>query len=449
MMGIKLRNGFLYFATIVAALSGLLFGYDTGVVSGAVLFLKIQYHLSATMEEIVTGVVLVGAILGALGSGRLADRLGRRTLMIATAAVFLVGVLVTAFAPNIATLIVGRIVVGVGIGIASYLGPLYISEISPASKRGGLVALNQLLLTLGILISYFVDYALSASGAWRWMFGLAVVPAVALGVGILFLPESPRWLVQKGRVAEATRALERFNGGADVSAEIAGIHRGLQAQGKRGGWRDLISPTVRPALLVGLALAAFDQLTGINTIIYYTPTIFQLAGFGSAAHSILASVSVGIVNVVMTVVAVRLVDRVGRRPLLLWGLTGMIVGLALIGLSFDLHRLGRLQGYIAAASLILYVGAFAVGLGPVFWLLISEIYPLEVRGLGMSFASLANWGFNLLVTLTFLTLTHVLGLSWTFWAYGLVSVGAWLFAKRFVPETKGRSLEQIEKELAA
>jgi len=173
MMGIKLRNGFLYFATIVAALSGLLFGYDTGVVSGAVLFLKIQYHLSATMEEIVTGVVLVGAILGALGSGRLADRLGRRTLMIATAAVFLVGVLVTAFAPNIATLIVGRIVVGVGIGIASYLGPLYISEISPASKRGGLVALNQLLLTLGILISYFVDYALSASGrgagcsAWR------------------------------------------------------------------------------------------------------------------------------------------------------------------------------------------------------------------------------------------------------------------------------------------
>jgi sugar porter (SP) family MFS transporter len=445
----QLRNGFLYFATIVAALSGLLFGYDTGVVSGAVLFLKIQYHLSATMEEIVTSVVLVGAILGALGSGRLADMFGRRLLMIATAAVFLAGVLVTAFAPNIATLIAGRIVVGVGIGVASYLGPLYISEISPASKRGGLVALNQLLLTLGILISYFVDYALSGSGAWRWMFGLAVVPAVALGVGMLFLPESPRWLVQKGRIAQAAQALKRFDGGEDVRTEIAGINRSLHAGGKQGGWRDLIGPNVRPALLVGLALAAFDQLTGINTIIYYTPTIFQLVGFGSAAHSILASVSVGVINVAMTVVAVRLVDRVGRRPLLLWGLTGMIVGLALVGLSFDLHRFGHWQGYIAVASLILYVGAFAIGLGPVFWLLISEIYPLEVRGLGMSIASLANWGFNLLVTLTFLTLAHVLGLSWTFWAYALMSVAAWFFAKRFVPETKGRSLEQIEKELAA
>ena len=444
-----LRNGFLYLATIIASLSGLLFGYDTGVVSGAVLFLKIQYHLSATMEEIVTSIVLVGAIFGAVGSGRLADTLGRRPLMIATAAVFLVGVLVTAFTPNIATLIAGRIIVGVGIGIASYLGPLYISEISPASKRGGLVAINQLLLTLGILMSYFVDYGFSASSAWRWMFGLAVVPAAALGVGMLLLPESPRWLLQKGRVAKATAALERFNGGADVHAEIAGIRRDVHAPGNHGGWRDLIASKVRPALIVGLALAAFDQLTGINTIIYYTPTIFQLAGFGSAAHSILASVSVGVVNLLMTAVAVGLVDRVGRRPLLLWGLTGMIVGLALVGLSFDLHSLGRLPGYLAAFSLILYVGAFAIGLGPVFWLMISEIYPLSVRGLGMSIASLANWGFNLLVTLTFLTLTHILGLSWTFWAYALVTVGAWFFAKRFVPETKGRSLEQIEKELAA
>lgn len=196
---------------VVASLSGLLFGYDTGVVSGALLFLKIQYHLSPTMQEVVTSVVLVGAVIGAAGSGRMADRLGRRVLMIATAAIFLIGVLITAFAPDVAVLIGGRIVVGVGIGIASYLGPLYISEISPSDIRGGLVAINQLLLTLGILLSYFVDYGLSSSGDWRLMFGLAVVPALLLGVGMMFLPESPRWLVAQGSIDEATRALKRFN----------------------------------------------------------------------------------------------------------------------------------------------------------------------------------------------------------------------------------------------
>jgi SP family galactose:H+ symporter-like MFS transporter len=443
------RHGYLYLAAMIASLSGLLFGYDTGVVSGALLFLKTEYHLSPTMQEIVTGVVLVGAVLGAAGSGRMADWLGRRLLMIVTAVIFFIGVLITALAPGVAVLIAGRIIVGVGIGVASYLGPLYISEISPAALRGRMVALNQLLLTLGILISYLVDYGLSASGAWRWMFGLAIVPALGLGIGMAFLPESPRWLLQQGRVDDATQAMARLDSTGQAQAEIARIRRDLGKQGKQGGWADLIAPSLRPALLIGLALAAFDQLTGINTIIYYTPTIFQMAGLGSAAHSILASVSVGVVNVFMTVVAVRLVDRVGRRPLLLWGLAGMIVGLALIGLSFRLSGQGHLQGWLAEGSLILYVGAFAIGLGPVFWLLISEIYPLQVRGIAMSVATLTNWAFNLLVTVSFLTLVHALGLSWTFWAYGLVSIAAWFFVKRFVPETKGRSLEQIEKDLAA
>lgn len=439
---------FLFVAVSIASLSGLLFGYDTGVVSGALLFLKTQYHLASTRQEIVTSVVLVGAIFGAVFSGRLADRFGRRSLMIVTAGVFFIGILVTALAPTIDVLIVGRIIVGIGIGIASYLGPLYISEIAPPTIRGSMVALNQLLLTVGIVISYVVDYFLSASGAWRWMFGYAVIPTIILGIGMYFMPESPRWLIQQARDPEATDALKRLDKNAKIQEEIIQIRKDIALQSSQEGALSILAPSVRSALFVGLSLAAFDQLTGINTIIYYTPTIFQMAGLGSAAHSILASVSVGAINVIMTIFAVRWIDRVGRRPLLLWGISGMIVGLFLIGLSFRLHSLGIVQGWIAAGSLILYVGSFAIGLGPVFWVLISEIYPLSVRGVAMSIATMTNWGLNLAVTISFLTLVHAIGLSWTFWAYGIMSVGAWFFVKYFVPETKGRSLEQIELELA-
>jgi SP family galactose:H+ symporter-like MFS transporter len=433
------------FVTMVAgisALGGLLFGYDTGVISGAILFIQRDFGLSATLEEVVVSSVLSGAVIGAAVGGTLADRFGRRRVLILTAAIFALGAVGTALAPSVAWLIVGRVIVGAAIGVASFTAPLYISEVSPVDIRGRLVSLNQIALTAGIVISYLVDYALSGARGWRWMFGLAAIPAAALGIGMLFVPESPRWLVGRALPDQARAVLRRIRGTASVDRELKEIQTGLDQQG--GRWSELLSPLARPALIVGIGLAIFQQVTGINTVIYYAPTIFQFAGFKSASVAILATVGVGVVNVLMTIAAMLLLDRVGRRPLLLTGLVGMVLSLGVLGLAFSLPNLLQELGWIAVGSLMLYVGAFAIGLGPVFWLLISEIYPLKIRGLAMSMATVANWGVNLLVALTFLTLIQIMGRSGTFWLYGLVGVGAWIFAYRLVPETKGRSLEEIE-----
>ena len=401
-----------------------------------------DFALSPTGVEFVIGSVLVGALFGAVVGGTLADRFGRRRVIIAAAALFVAGALGTALAPTLAWLVAGRLVVGIAIGIASFTTPLYISEVSPVASRGSLVSLNQVALTAGIVLSYLVDYALAGAHAWRWMFGLAAVPAALLGIGMAWLPPSPRWLLSRGGSDQAQAALRRIRGSSDVSAELADIRTSLS--GQRGGWADLAAPALRAPLLVGIGLAVFQQVTGINTVIYYAPMIFQFAGFHSDSVSILATVGVGVVNVVMTLLALLLVDRAGRRPLLLVGLAGMVAGLAMLGLAFALPQWSGSLGWIAAASLSLYVGAFAIGLGPVFWLLIAEIYPLKIRGVAMSVATSANWGANLVVALTFLTMVQFAGRAATFWIYATLGVCAWLFVWFWVPETRGRSLEQIE-----
>jgi len=433
---------FVIVAAAISALGGLLFGYDTGVISGAILFIRQDFGLSEGWEEIVVSSVLWGAVIGAAVGGTLADRFGRRPILILTAVIFALGAVETALAPTLAWLIAGRVIVGAAIGVASFTAPLFISEVSPVNIRGRLVSLNQIALTSGIVISYLVDYALSGSRGWRWMFGLAGIPALALGIGMVFVPESPRWLVGRALPDKARAVLRQIRGTANVEPELEEIQTSFHQQG--GRWSELMSPRVRPALIVGIGLAVFQQVTGINTVIYYAPTIFQFAGFESASGAILATVGVGLVNVLMTLAAMVLLDRVGRRPLLLSGLVGMVIGLGVLGLAFSLPNLHQQLGWIAVGSLMLYVGAFAIGLGPVFWLLISEIYPLKIRGLAMSMATGANWGVNLLVALTFLTLIQLMGRPGTFWLYGLVGVGAWIFAYRLVPETKGRSLEEIE-----
>ena len=437
-------QAFVYVAAAFAALGGLLFGYDTGVISGAELFLKNDFTLTTFALEVIVSGVLAGAAVGALTGGRLADMFGRRRLLIATAIIFGAGAIICAAATSPSMLIGGRIIVGLAIGMSSGIVPVYISEVSPAEARGWQVSLFQLAITIGILVAYIVDYAFAGIQGWRWMFGLALVPTVIFGLGMFFLPESPRWLAKRDR--EVARAmLKRLRGESDVREEMLEIERSLAHAEEHGRLSDLLEVSLRPALMVGIGLAVFQQVTGINTVIYYAPTIIQSAGISSASGAILATAGIGVVNVLMTVIAMRLIDRMGRRPLLLIGIAGMAVTLGALGVVFHAPSQSGSLARLAVISMMLYVASFAISLGPIFWLLISEIYPLKIRSSTEGLAATCNWGSNLLVTLTFLSLVQALGASNTFWIYGLFAVAAWLFSYYFVPETKGRTLEEIEE----
>jgi sugar porter (SP) family MFS transporter len=438
----------VFWSSAITALGGLLFGYDTGVVSGALLFLHNSFgSLSSLQKELVTSLLLVGAAVGAAGTGRLADRFGRRPLILATAAVFVVGVLGAAFAPTYAVLVAMRFVIGLAVGSASMSVPLYIGELAPARYRGAMVSLNQLAITSGILFSFLIDYWLSSSQNWRLMFGLAAVPAAMLFIGTLLQPESPHWLISKNRVDEAREVLARYrHGDEDVDREIEDVQ---SVAGRDSRWSDLVEPKVRKLLVIGVSLAVFQQVTGINTVIYYAPTLLKNAGFGNSA-ALLANVGNGAVNVGMTIVAILIIDRVGRRPLLIFGTAGMAVALTTIGIDFavggdNLHGAGAVVAIVALAG---YTGSFAIGLGPVFWLLISELYPQRLRGTAMSVATVANWAANFVVTISFLTLLNAITNAGTFFLFAVITVAALGYFALQVPETKGRTLQEIERDLA-
>ncbi|HTR75628.1 MAG TPA: sugar porter family MFS transporter [Solirubrobacterales bacterium] len=430
----------------IAGLGGLLFGYDTGIIAGALLFIKGDFHLGSFAQGLVVAAVPIGAVGGAAIAGPAADNYGRRLMILISAIVFIVGALVSAAAPDLGVLVVARVVIGVAIGIASAASPVYISEMAPPESRGRLVSFFQLAVTVGILVAYLVGLAFDGIEGWRWMLGLGCVPALALAIGMLRMPQSPRWLVMKGQdfKARAVLAKIRVDDPDTIDRELEEIEESVESDAKPGSWSDLLQPAVKAALVVGIGLAILQQVTGINTVIYYAPTIVEFTGVNSSAGSILAAVGVGIINVAMTIVAIRLLDKAGRRTLLMIGVSGMVISLIALGGAFAGGGSSTVASVIAIASLMTFVASFAISLGPIFWLLNAEIYPLGVRSKAAGLGTMANWTFNFIVSLTFLLLIEALGRAGAFWFYAAIGFVTLVFCWKLVPETKGRPLEEIE-----
>lgn len=443
MQTIKKSRSYVYGVSAIAALAGLLFGFDTGIISGALLFIEKDFPITTVMKELIVSSVLIGAMFGSLFSGRLTDRFGRRCLMLIISTLFIMGTAIAACASHIEYILFGRLFIGLAIGMGSYTAPLYIAEVAPLELRGGLVSLNQLAITIGILASYIINYAFTnIDGSWRWMFGIGVIPAVLLGIGMIFLPESPRWLVAQQQVDKATQTLRHLRDSTDVSHEINDIKNSLQV--KHASFREIFSPWIRPVLFLGAILGFIQQVTGINTIIYYAPSIFQLAGFQDASSSILATVGIGVVNVLSTIFAIFYLDKLGRRPLLLTGLVGMCLSLLGLSLAFYAGTNAETLRWLAMGCTFTFIICFAFSLGAILWLVVSEIFPLEVRATAMSVAVFSCWLWNFAVSATFLSLLNALGPTATFLMYAAMCVFSLIFCYYKVPETRGISLEQIE-----
>ncbi|WP_432520708.1 sugar porter family MFS transporter [Kineococcus sp. SYSU DK006] len=430
----------------VSALGGLLFGYDTGIISSALLFLARDFDLSARAQEVVVSAILVGAMAGAVGGGALSNRFGRRRVVMVVAVVFGVGAVAAALAPGTASLVAARFVLGLAVGGASAMVPVYIAEMAPPGIRGRLMVLFQLMVAIGQLIAYVTGYLLAGSGGWRWMFAIAVVPAVVLLVGMTRLPESPRWLVEAGRVEQARAVLARLRRPEDdVDAEVAEI-RGVQDRLPGNPWRELRRAWIRPALVAALGIAMFSQLTGINAVVYYAPTVLTDAGFGDSV-ALLTGIGIGVMLVAAGITGALLVDRIGRRRILLLLMPGSALAMGVLALAFLPQQVSPTQQWVIVAALFAYIGLNGVSMQSVVWLLGPEILPLAVRGPATSLAAVTLWGFDLLIAVTALTAVDTIGRTATFGVYALMNVLCIAFVVRWVPEPKGRSLEQIERAL--
>jgi sugar porter (SP) family MFS transporter len=444
------RSHYLIAVGVVIMLAGALFGYDQGVISGALTGIQKQFHVGTLLLEVITSWVTLGAMAGALVAGGMADRLGRRVTIIAAAILFVIGALCESLAPGTPVLVVGRLVVGFGVGVASVAAPLYASELAPARVRGRMISLYQLAITMGIFIAYFADYLLTHGDRWRLMLGISAVPAFLLFVAILPLPDSPRWFVKVGRHDEARAALDKVEQDRDIDAELAEMEE-LNRNEAAGGWKAVFAPTWRKPLMIGVVLAVLQQFTGINAIIYYADKIFAAAGYASPASQSLATLwAIGAVNVISTFVAVVWVDRFGRKPLLIAGSAGMFVSLVVVGAMFEelgpgSHAGGgSTTGIVTLVGLVVFIASFAFSLGPVVWTIINEIFPSHIRGKAVAVATGANWFSAWLVAQFFLSLVSLITEAGTFWLFAAFCVATLVFVQRMVPETKGRTLEELE-----
>jgi MFS transporter, SP family, galactose:H+ symporter len=434
-------TAFLLFAVVVSSLGGLLYGYHTGIISGALVFLTSSFHLSIADQAMVVSIILFGGLIGALGAGPIADKIGRKRAIAMTSVLFIIGAAMIALSESYAMILFSRFISGLGVGVISVAGPIYLAEISPPHYRGAFVACYQFALTVGILISFFINYLFAPSADWRWMFAIGIFPALFQIFALFFLPETPAWLFRNGFDEQGIKALQRLRRDKEWTHQIEAM-KSSASHHKHGNWKALLSHQLRFVMIIGFCLSVFQQITGISTVIFYAPKIFQTAGIASATGAILATLGIGIINVIATCFSTWILDRVGRRILLLIGIGGMALCLALLSLAYFLN-VGMID-IIAFISLIGYVAFFAIGLGPVTWVVLSEIYPLKVRGKAMTVAAFGNWLFNYLVSLTFLDFIGKMGPEGIFLMYALISAGAFWFIYRYIPETKGKSLEEIE-----
>lgn len=444
------KNNIL-FITLSAALGGLLFGYDTAVISGAIGNLTEYFHLTPIETGWAISSALVGCLIGAFISDYLSNRFGRKTAMIISAVFFMLSSIGTAVPETFTLFVIFRIVGGVGIGIASMVVPMYIAEIAPPKRRGALVGNYQLAIVIGIVVVYFVNYFIALQGdatwnlntGWRWMFGSETIPSVLFLIFIFLIPESPRWLFQKGKTSKAIRALEKLNDPADTLLVQTEIENSL-TQKDNNQWKNLANPIFKKALFVGIGLSILQQLTGINAILYYAPEIFKSLG-NSADVSLMQTSILGVVNLIFTLLAIKLVDRMGRKPLLYIGSIGMTIALAVVGLFIYFNALGTL----VLPFLLLFMASFSISWGPIVWVLLSEIFPTKIRSLALAISVFIQWVANFIVAQVFPSMvenvwlkTHFNG-AFPFYLFSIICLISLLFVWKNVPETKNKSLEQM------
>lgn len=440
------KTKFIYLVSAVAAFGGLLFGYDTAVIAGAIGFLASKFELTPLMTGWAASSAIWGCVFGAMYAGILSDKIGRKKALILSAVLFTISAVLSAIPTNLSQFVTARFIGGLGVGSASMLSPLYISEMAPARIRGTLVTGYQLAIVLGINIIYIVNYLIADSSTeawnieygWRYMVGSEAIPALIFLVLLLIVPESPRWLTSKGRESEAMDVLKKANEDEEASKVMEEIKEALKEE--KGTLKELFAPGLRMAMMVGMVLALFSQITGINAIIYYAPEIFKQVGIGSGS-ALFQTMIIGFVNVIFTFVAIKFIDKLGRRTLLLWGVSGMAFCLMGMG-AFFYFEIG--SGPVLLLFIIGFIGSFAASLGPIPWVLISEIFPTKIRGIAMSFSVVTLWIGVVLITQFFPVLLNSVGGAFTFWVFmGNALILLW-FTWKYIPETKQKTLEEIE-----
>jgi SP family galactose:H+ symporter-like MFS transporter len=432
----------------LAALAGLMFGLDNGVISGATAFIQAEFAIDDRTIEWIVSSMMLGAAIGAAGAGWLSATLGRKRSLILSAALFVAGSLLCGLAWSPAALIGARLALGLAIGVATFTAPMYLAEVAPERIRGAMIGGYQLMITLGIFVAFLSDLAFSYSGAWRWMLGIIAIPGALFLLGVLELPESPRWLLLRGRGEEAATVLARLRGDPEVVVrEMAEIQAQLKAP--QHGWQLFRSNrNFRRSVALGVALQVMQQLTGINVIMYYAPRIFAGVGFGTSAQ-MWATALVGLTNLLATFIAIALVDRLGRKPILYAGFAVMAVSLGAVGSLMGAGPATHAAQLFTVAMLLLFIVGFATSAGPLVWTLCSEVQPLRGRDFGVACSTFVNWGANMVVGATFLSLLNGIGHAPTFWLYAGLNLAFVLVTALWVPETRGVTLEQIERKLMA